>query len=207
MDKLEYKFNNDVIIISQFLSNNYVEDDNNKFRYNYSPEFLSWYLNDTINISVYNDELIGFICGKKINLCLNKNNITIAEIDFLCIKKDYRNNKLCPILLNKIKEELNKINIYDAIFTSEHKYPNQLSHANYYIKFINPEYLFNIGYINCIPKINEQKTKGNKSLVRLEKEEDYIKCFELYNKYIINFDCYELFNEKTFIERFKNNLF
>ena len=205
MDKLEYKYNNDVLIISKFLSDNYVEDDNNKFRYNYSSDFLKWYLNDSINISVYdNDIYIGFICGKKINLFLNKQNITIAEIDFLCIKKDYRNKKLCPILLNKIKEEFNKINIYDAIFTSEHKYLNQLSHTNYYIKFINPEYLYNIGYINYIPKMNEHKLKGFKTLLKLEKKEDYIKCFELYNKYFINFECYELFNEETFIKRFLN---
>jgi hypothetical protein len=210
MDKLEHNYNyiinkTDAITISNFLLNNYVEDEN--FRYNYSAEFINWYILDSINIGLYNnDELIGFICGKKINLCLNKINTSIAEIDFLCIKKTFRNNKLCQLLLNKLKEEFNKIGIYNAIFTSEHKYPNQITHANYFIKLINPKYLYEIKYINSIPKnIDLPKIKGSKQLIKLEKHEEYLKCFDLYKKYIINFDCYEIFNEESFIERFMNN--
>jgi hypothetical protein len=210
MDKIEhnynFKINNlDATIISHFLSDNYVED--SKFRYNYSAEFIKWYIIDSINIGLYdNDLLIGFICGKKINLFINKNESTFAEIDFLCIKKNHRNNKLCSILLNKIKEEFNKIGIYNAIFTSEHTYPNQITHANYYIRLINPKYLYEIEYINSIPiDIELPKIKGSKYLIKLEKYDDYLKSFELYKKYITKFDCYELFTEKTFIERFMNN--
>ena len=207
MDNLEYnyKINNlDAITISTFLSVNYVEDI--KFRYNYSAEFIRWYIINSIHIGLYiNDELIGFICGKKINLFIKKE-LTIAEIDFLCIKKSHRNKQLCPVLLNKLKEEFNKIGIYNAIFTSEHKYPNQITNANYFIRLINPKYLYEIEYINSIPKnIDLPKIKGSKILIKLESYNDFIKCFELYKKYTINFECYELFTEVDFIERFNNN--
>jgi len=210
MDKIEHNYKYminilDATTISNFLSDNYVED--TKFRYNYSAEFIKWYIIDSINIGLYNDDLlIGFICGKKINLFINKKETIISEIDFLCIKKDYRNKKLCPILLNKLKEEFNKIGIYNAIFTSEHKYQNQITHSNYYIRLINPKYLYEIEYINSIPtNIELPKIKGSKYLIKLENYDDYLKCFELYKKYIINFDCYEIFTKKTFIERFMNN--
>ncbi len=89
-------------IIAKFLSENYVED--NKFKYNYSEDFIKWYLDDdSLNVCIYdNEELIGFICGKKINISLFGKQSLIAEIDFLCVKKGERNKKYCPLLINKI---------------------------------------------------------------------------------------------------------
>ncbi len=201
----KYVYNLDALTISTFLSENYVED--LKFRYNYSKDFIQWYMINSINIGLYdNDILIGFICGKKINLFINNIETLIAEIDFLCVKKNYRNNKICPLLLNKIKEEFNNIGIYNAIFTSEHKYPNKISHANYYIRLINPKYLYEIEYINNIPKdLHLPKIKGTKKIVKINNYDDYLRCFELYKKYIVKFECYEIFNEESFLERFMNN--
>ncbi len=192
-------------IIAQFLSDNYVED--NKFRYNYSEDFIKWYLDDdSLNICSYddNEELIGFICGKKINVSLFGKPLQMAEIDFLCIKKGERNKKLCPLLINKIQKKFNDININEAIFTSEHNYTNQITHCNYYIRFINTKKLFEINYINNL--LNEKqyelpKIKGSKSLIKIT---NYIECLDLYNKYYNKFDCYEIFNEKSFIKRFDN---
>lgn len=201
-------YNIEPIIIANFLSNNYVED--KKFKYNYSVDFIKWYLNNndiTITVGILqNNELSGFICGKKINLMLENKNINIAEIDFLCIKKDVRNNKLCPLLINEIRKEFNKLNIYDAIFTSEHNYKNNVTHCDYYIRIINPTKLYEIGFINYL---NENiyelpKIKNNKNLIKLINNDDYIKCFNLYNKYYSKFDCYEIFNEQSFINRFNN---
>jgi glycylpeptide N-tetradecanoyltransferase len=115
---------NDIKLISTFLSDNYVEDQ--KFRYNYSYEFMKWYLDDdSLNVGFFeNDELIGFICGKKLNILLNNKEELICEIDFLCVKKNNRNNKLCPMLINEIHKQFNNIGIYEAIYTSEHNYNN-----------------------------------------------------------------------------------
>jgi glycylpeptide N-tetradecanoyltransferase len=199
-ENYEWKTNIDINIIANFLSENYVED--KKFRYNYSAEFIKWYLDeDSIHVGIYNNELIGFICGKKINICLNGEIKNIAEIDFLCVKKDTRNNKLCPILINEIKNKFNNIGIFDAIFTSEHNYPNQIVHSDYYIKLINTDKLYNVGYINCKIPLYLPKIKGNK---QLQKITDYQKCFELY-KYFKRFECYEIFSIETFIKRFNNN--
>ena len=196
-------------IIAKFLSENYVED--NKYRYNYSEDFLKWYLdNDSLIDCIYNNnELIGFICGKKIHMILNGEQIIMAEIDFLCVKKNNRNNHLCPTLINNIKQKFNKIGIYNAIFTSEHNYPNKITHCDYYIRFINIKKLYDIGYINININNDEQfklpKIKGNKKLIKIENDIELYECFDLYNKYFKRFDCYEQFNNTTFIERFNNN--
>jgi glycylpeptide N-tetradecanoyltransferase len=192
--------------IAVFLSENYVE--NNKYRYNYSEDFLTWYLDeDSLIDNIYNqDELIGFICGKKVNMILNGEKQIMAEIDFLCIKKDNRNKKLCPTLINNIKQKFNNIGIYNAIFTSEHNYPNKITHCDYYIRFINIKKLYDIGYININDEKNFElpKIKGNKKLIKIDNEKELLECFDLYNKYYKRFDCYEDFNNVSFIKRFNN---
>jgi glycylpeptide N-tetradecanoyltransferase len=188
--------------IAKFLSENYVED--NKFIYNYSEDFLKWYLDDdSLNVCLYeNEELIGFICGKKINMMFNGEQKIIAEIDFLCVRKNNRNKKLCPLLIDKIRQKLNDINIYEAIFTSEHNYPNNITHCDYFIRFINPTKLYEIGYINAKIKLDLPKIKGNKTL---NKVNNLIECLDLYNKYYKRFGCYEIFDETSFNKRFNNN--
>ena len=193
---------NDINLISTFLSDNYVED--KKFRYNYSYEFMKWYLDeDSINVGFFeNDELIGFICGKKLNISLNNKEELICEIDFLCVNKNHRNNKLCPMLINEIHKQFNNIGIYEAIYTSEHNYNNQITHSDYFVRIINAKKLYEIGYINYNISYDLPKIKGNKHLIKIN---DYIKCFDLYNKYYKRFDCYEIFNQEIFIKRFNNN--
>ncbi len=191
-------------IIAKFLSENYVED--NKFKYNYSEDFIKWYLDDdSLNVCIYdNEELIGFICGKKINISLFGKQSLIAEIDFLCVKKGERNKKYCPLLINKIQKEFNNINIYEAIYTSEHNYQNQITHCDYYVRFINTKKLIDINYINIVDEKQFElpKIKGNKTLINII---NYTECLNLYNKYYKTFDCYEIFDENSFIKRFNNS--
>jgi hypothetical protein len=106
------------------------------------------------------------------------------------------------MLINEIKNEFNKIGIFEAIFTSEHKYPNQITHSDYFIRLINTKKLYEIGYINNKISIDLPKIKGNKQLIKIT---DYNKCFELYNKYFKKFECYDIFNIDSFIKRFNNN--
>jgi glycylpeptide N-tetradecanoyltransferase len=190
--------------IAKFLSENYVED--KKFRYNYSEDFLKWYLDDD-SIYIFNND-IGFICGKKINMIINGEEKIIAEIDFLCVKKDERNKKHCPMLINNIKQKFNDIGIYEAIFTSEHNYHNIITHCDYFIRFINPEKLYEIGYINKNLNFYSElpKIKGNKILYKIDNLIDnYSDFLDLYNKYYKRFDCYEIFDKISFIKRFNNN--
>jgi hypothetical protein len=66
--------------------------------------------------------------------------------------------------------------------------------------------LYDIGYINI--ELNSEfyselpKIKGNKILNKIN---NYNECLNLYNKYYKRFDCYEIFDEKSFIKRFNNN--
>lgn len=208
-------------IISNLLSNNYLEDDKHKFRHNYSPEFIQWYLTSfkSINIGIIEEisnELIGFISGRFINLMLNNIIEKIGEVNFLCINKNNRNNKLCPLLIQKITKEFNNSGVFEAIYTSEFKYPYLLSEVNYYQRFINIKNLIELEQLIVDIDLSDVEKKftlpklktGNKKLIKLTTENmnKYIDlCLELYNKYMSKFDCYEIFNQDTFIKTFVNN--
>ena len=102
----EYTFTSitDYTLISNLLRDNYVESTNNTFRFNYKPEFIEWYLTVNTSISIgikdTSNNIIGFICGRLICIMLHGKEIKSAEINFLCLDKKIRNNKLCPILIN-----------------------------------------------------------------------------------------------------------
>ena len=212
----------DYTLISNLLRDNYVESTNNTFRFNYKPEFIEWYLtiNTSISIGIKDtcDNIIGFICGRLIYIMLYGKEIKSAEINFLCLDKKIRNNKLCPILINEITKEFNKIGIYEAIYTSEHLYNNNNMHiianVSYYIRLLNIKKLVDIEYIKTSTSIDQLNKlykiilpKSKLKLIKLTNI-NVEKCFELYNTYYKQFDCYDVFTldifEKIFISEHIN---
>lgn len=205
--------------ISYFLKHNYVEDNKNQYRFNYTSEFIYWYLNSLKSKAIgiiHKDILIGIITSRYIKLSLNKRIEDLVEIDFLCIKKDTRNNKLCPLLIQEITRLSNLDGVFEAIFTSESKYFNLLSSVKYYSRIINVKHLYDIKYIKSNNTLDElenyyslPKLKGSnqKKLIKLNNQtsEDYYeKCYELYNSYVPKFTVHEIFTKESFINSFNN---
>lgn len=202
-----------VIKILNLLKDNYVEDSNNNYQYMYTEDFIKWYLNEkSINIGLlFENELIGFIAGKINKMKIIEKFIDIAEINFLCIHKAHRNNKLCSLLIKEIKEKFNRIGIDEAIFTSQKNIYNILTNVNYFIRFINIKKLKEINYIKTDLNINElekifslPKLKmGLKELILL-KEEHIDICYLKYIQYYNKFDIYEYLTKDEFKLRLLN---
>lgn len=91
----------------ELLRDHYVEDDDNKFRFDYPIEFLQW----TLCIPNYKKEwhlgiqsskdkkLLSFISGTPLKVSVNKDNVKMAEVNFLCIHKKLRSKRLAPIMV------------------------------------------------------------------------------------------------------------
>lgn len=214
------------IIICNLLAENYIEDPKNKFRYDYRPSFMYWYLKSFIthNIGILeNNELVGFICGRLNNIMLCNSIKKFVEIDFLCIHKRVRNNKLCPILIQQLYKSFRNNNIYadDCIFTSEYKFTNNdkfikandITFVKYYTRFLNIKKLIDAEYIitktdiKIIKNIYSlQNTKTNIKLIKVENiNNDIDKCYELYNSYFKKFDLYQVLTKDEFITKFIND--
>lgn len=84
--------------IYRLLYENYVEDDDNMFRFDYSPAFLRWALTPPgysadFHVGVRNtrtNELMGFISGVPAQLKVHDHVIAVVEINFLCVHKSLR---------------------------------------------------------------------------------------------------------------------
>ena len=100
---IDITLSKNLIMIHNFINNNYNES------YLYSIDFLKETLlylnnNESYNIGLFNqnNEIIGFIHCKPINLSIKSKIQKFYYTDFLCVHKLYRKNNLAVILISKL---------------------------------------------------------------------------------------------------------
>lgn len=104
--------------VYQLLTQNYVEDDDNMFRFDYSIAFLQWALTPPGYHKEWlfgvrggkKDKLFGFISGIPVDSVVRGKEIKMAEINFLCVHKSLRDKRLATVL---IKEVTRRVNLHD----------------------------------------------------------------------------------------------
>ncbi|XP_023573913.1 glycylpeptide N-tetradecanoyltransferase 1 [Octodon degus] len=92
------------------LNENYVEDDDNMFRFDYSPEFLLWALRPPgwlpqwhCGVRVVSSrKLVGFISAIPANIHIYDTEKKMVEINFLCVHKKLRSKRVAPVLIREI---------------------------------------------------------------------------------------------------------
>ena len=101
----------DVDKLYEFLKSNYIGDESHLFGTDYSKDFLKWFLSppemykDWLVSVVKEDKvknkkkIIGFISAIPTKLCINNTEIKMAKVSFLCVKKEFRNKRLTPVLI------------------------------------------------------------------------------------------------------------
>jgi glycylpeptide N-tetradecanoyltransferase len=104
-----------------------VEDDDNMFRFDYSPEFLKWallppgqYKEWIVGVRVIKTKkMVGFITGVPVHMILdNEHKIKMTEINFLCVYKKLRANRLAPVLIKEITRRVNRLDMWQAVYTA-----------------------------------------------------------------------------------------
>mmetsp|Transcript_19843 Transcript_19843/g.30567 ORF Transcript_19843/g.30567 Transcript_19843/m.30567 type:complete len:233 (+) Transcript_19843:198-896(+) len=102
--------------VYDLLTQNYVEDDDNMFRFDYSVRFLQWALtppgyNKDWVFGVRGgkkNKLFGFISGIPVRLNVNGKEMVVPEINFLCVHKTLRTKKLAPTLIKEVTRRVNR---------------------------------------------------------------------------------------------------
>ncbi|TMS11445.1 Glycylpeptide N-tetradecanoyltransferase 2 [Larimichthys crocea] len=91
------------------LNENYVEDDDNMFRFDYSPNFLKWALRPPgwlpqwhcgVRVSS-NKKLVGFISAIPADIRIYETLKRMVEINFLCVHKKLRSKRVAPVLIQR----------------------------------------------------------------------------------------------------------
>jgi glycylpeptide N-tetradecanoyltransferase len=205
MNVVSVNINDELISL---LNNNYVEGKTDNYKYTYTKEFLEWYLNiyNSSVMGIYDDsKLVAMITGRIVPTVINNNKINLAEISFMCVHKDYRNRKLCPLLISSIDSKMREMGADDAVFSTHHNMGKPLCGMDHMIRVINIRKLVSVGYLRCdttIEKLEyhyriENVKIKNKKLERLT-HDNINYAYDIYNKWYQKMDIYTNYTLDTF---------
>ncbi|XP_010242274.1 PREDICTED: glycylpeptide N-tetradecanoyltransferase 1-like [Nelumbo nucifera] len=140
--------------VYNLLTNNYVEDDENMFRFNYSKEFLrwalrppgyykSWHIGVRVKVS---KKLVAFITGVPAKIRARDDVVNMAEINFLCVHKKLRSKRLAPVMIKEVTRRVHLENIWQAAYTAGVVLPTPISTCQYWHRSLNPKKLIDVGF-------------------------------------------------------------
>lgn len=148
------------------LNENYVEDDDNMFRFDYSPEFLLWALRPpgwkmTWHCGVRvasNKKLVGFISAVPAHIKIYDKDIHMVEINFLCVHKKLRSKRVAPVLIREITRRVNLEGIFQAVYTAGIVLPKPVGTCRYWHRSINPKKLIDVKFSHLKRNMTMQRT-------------------------------------------------
>ncbi|XP_057866127.1 glycylpeptide N-tetradecanoyltransferase 1 [Cryptomeria japonica] len=152
--------------IYNLLTNNYVEDDENMFRFDYSKEFLKWALRPPgyfkswhIGVRVKNTrKLVAFITGVPAKIRARDRSILMAEINFLCVHKKLRSKRLAPVLIKEVTRRVHLENIWQAAYTAGVVLPTPIATCQYWHRSLNPKKLIDVGFSRLGARMTMSRT-------------------------------------------------
>ena len=122
------------------LNRNYVEDDDNMFRFDYSRDFLRWAVcppgyNPNLHLGVRataSGKLFGVITAIPQAMVVEGVTTEMVEINFLCVHKKLRSKRLAPVLIKEITRRVNLTGVFSAVYTAGVVLPGSIGCARYY---------------------------------------------------------------------------
>ncbi|KAH7651292.1 Glycylpeptide N-tetradecanoyltransferase protein [Dioscorea alata] len=152
--------------VYNLLTQNYVEDDENMFRFNYSMEFLRWALRPpgyfkSWHIGVRakgSQKLVAFITGVPARIRVRDDVVRMAEINFLCVHKKLRSKRLAPVMIKEVTRRVHLENIWQAAYTAGVVIPTPISTCRYWHRSLNPKKLIDVGFSRLGARMTMSRT-------------------------------------------------
>lgn len=152
--------------VYKLLANNYVEDDENMFRFNYSKDFLQWALRPPgyykswhIGVRVKaSRKLVAFITGVPARIRVRGDVITMAEVNFLCVHKKLRSKRLAPVMIKEVTRRVHLENVWHAAYTAGVVIPTPIATCQYWHRSLNPKKLIDVGFSRLGPRMTMSRT-------------------------------------------------
>jgi len=192
--------------VYKLLNRNYVEDDDNMFRFDYSKPFLRWAIcppdfDPGLHLGVKaskTGKLMGVITAIPQGMVVEGVKAKMVEINFLCVHKKLRSKRLAPVLIKEITRRVNLTGIFSACYTAGVLLPGAVGVARYYHRTINLKKLVDVGFTRVprgktlalqsklyrVPK--EPVTQGFRAM----REEDVEGAWKLVINHLKNFKVY-----------------
>ncbi|KAF8358608.1 nmt-1 [Pristionchus pacificus] len=196
------------------LCENYVEDDDNMFRFDYSKQFLQWALLipgwlKTWHCGVRaksNKKLFAFISAVPQTIRVYDKEKKMVEINFLCVHKKLRSKRVAPVLIREITRRVNLQGIFQAAYTAGVILPKPVAVCRYYHRTLNPKKLIECRFSHLGPKMTMARTvklyklpdvPATEGLRPLQKK-DLTGAWQLLQQHLKQFKLAPIFSKKEF---------
>jgi glycylpeptide N-tetradecanoyltransferase len=196
--------------VYQLLYNNYIEDEDESFRFKYSADFLRWALQCpgwqpewSVGVRVRStNKLIAFIAGTPARLRLRDNKpIDSVEINFLCIHKKLRSKRLAPVLIREVTRLVNLKGTWQALYTDGVVLQSPITTCRYYHSSLNWSKLYEVVFSSLPHKSTPARQVAKNALpskqtlmeLRPMQTADAPQVHALLTKYLDRFDLAPIF--------------
>lgn len=140
--------------VYKLLTENYVEDDDNMFRFDYSESFLRWALTPPhfepdyhIGVRLTSTrKLVGFITGIPQQMSVYDESKPMVEINYLCVHKKLRSKRLAPVLIKEVTRRVNLRNVWQAVYTAGVVLPKPVATTRYWHRSLQVKKLIEVGF-------------------------------------------------------------
>lgn len=208
--------------VYSLLNLHYVEDDKAMFRFDYSKSFLDWALKAPgwrkswhvgVRAQGKSRKLVATIFGIPTKLRVRDKYIDVVEINYLCIHKKLRAQRLTPVLIKEITRRCNLEGIYQAIYTGGTILPTPVSTCRYFHRPLQWMKLYEVGFSPLPPKMtpammvkrNRVPPTTSTAGWRPMEEKDIDGVLDLLNRYLARFKLVQEFTreevEHWFLDR------
>jgi len=192
--------------IAKFLKLHYLTDPSNKFKLDYTAEFIKWILgSDGILLAIVSVKS-GAICG---TVAASYNNIRVFDqtqkfgvVNFLCAHPIYRKKKIAFTLIDEITRRIVKSGVNQGCFTSERCVPSPTTTLRFYHRFLNYLKLSKYKFTEMeggIPEKHHEKflIKGEVPKQYKKIKLDYIPgVLKAFNSFMVKFNIHCEYTEK-----------
>ncbi|KAI3365267.1 hypothetical protein L3Q82_010360 [Scortum barcoo] len=136
------------------LSENYMEEDDNTIRFDFSLEYLQWALQPPKWLAQWhcgvrvdtNKKLVGFIAAVPADVRIYEMEKRMVQVKFLCVHKKLRLKRMTPVLIRELTRRVSQQGVYQAVYTAGIVLPTPLSTCRYWDRPLNPWKLAEVGY-------------------------------------------------------------
>jgi len=162
----DVKNDEDMEDLYKLLNVNYVEDDDNMFRFDYSRDFLRWALTPPNyfpewHIGVRTEKtgrLVGCITAIPATIKAWGQSFSSVEINFLCVHKKLRSKRLAPVLIKEVTRRVNVKGRFQAVYTAGAVLPTPVASCRYYHRSLSPKKLIEVGFSRLGPRMTMART-------------------------------------------------
>ncbi|XP_047232239.1 glycylpeptide N-tetradecanoyltransferase 1b isoform X2 [Girardinichthys multiradiatus] len=151
--------------LCHLLNENYMEEDDNTIRFDFSPEYLLWALQPPdwrirwhLGVRVdTNKKLVGFIAAVPAEVRIYETKKRLVQIKFLCVHKKLRLKRMTPVLIRELTRRVNQQGLHQAVYTAGTVLPTPISSCSQWHRPLNPRKLMEVNYPGLKQNMNLQR--------------------------------------------------